>query len=377
MNIPTIDDHLSEDYTNRFSRQICLPEIGIDGQNRLRSSSVLCIGGGGLGSPLLLYLAAAGIGNIGIVDFDLVEESNLHRQVIHGSGSIGKSKTLSIKSRINDLNPHCKVDIYNTILTSQNALDIFESYDLICDCTDNFPSRYLINDACVLLGKPNIYGSIQRFEGQASVFNLTPDSPNYRDLIPKPPSPEIVPSCAIAGVIGVLPGIIGLIQATEAIKIITGIGKVLDGRLLVFNALDMRFKELSLHPSKQRAIIKELINYEEFCGCTAANQKASKEKRLESISMSELKNILREDEKDCVILDVRTKEEADIFSLPQAILIPLDEIKGEENIEKIKKLCQGKKLFVHCESGRRSEKALNYLNKKNIKGVNVIGGPMK
>ena len=222
-----------------------MEEFGFECQLKLKKSKVLCIGAGGLGSPLLMYLSAAGVGNIGLVDFDKVDESNLQRQVIHSTKWIGKLKSESAKSRIHELNPNCNVEIYNDPLSTQNALEIFSNYDVICDGTDNFPTRYLVNDACVILGKPNVYGSILKFEGQASVFNLTKNSPNYRDLIPEPPPPDMVPSCAEAGVIGVLPGIIGMIQATETIKIITGIGKTLDRRLLVYDALDMTFRAVS------------------------------------------------------------------------------------------------------------------------------------
>ncbi|NES95392.1 MAG: molybdopterin-synthase adenylyltransferase MoeB, partial [Desertifilum sp. SIO1I2] len=239
-----------EDY-ERYSRHLILPEIGLDGQKRLKAASVLCIGTGGLGSPLLLYLAAAGIGRIGIVDFDVVDYSNLQRQVIHGTSWVGKPKIESAKNRILEINPDCQVDLYETRLSSENALQIVEPYDIVIDGTDNFPTRYLVNDACVLLNKPNVYGSIFRFEGQATVFNYQ-DGPNYRDLYPEPPPPGMVPSCAEGGVLGILPGIIGVIQATEAVKIITGAGTTLSGRLLLYNALEMKFRELKLRPNPER-----------------------------------------------------------------------------------------------------------------------------
>ena len=237
---------LSPAEIQRYSRHLTLEEVGIEGQNRLKNASVLAIGTGGLGSPLLLYLAAAGVGKIGIIDFDIVDESNLQRQIIHSTNWLAKPKTDSAKSRIQELNPYCKVISYNQALTSENALDILKDYDVICDGTDNFPTRYLANDACVILGKPYVYGSILKFEGQASVFNLTKDSPNYRDLVPEPPPPGMVPSCAEGGVIGVLPGLVGTIQATETIKILTNIGEPLDGRILLIDALAMKFKQLKL-----------------------------------------------------------------------------------------------------------------------------------
>ncbi|NER05140.1 MAG: molybdopterin-synthase adenylyltransferase MoeB, partial [Okeania sp. SIO3C4] len=247
----------TEEY-QRYSRHLILPEVGLDGQKRLKAASVLCIGTGGLGSPLLLYLAAAGIGNIGIVDFDIVDHSNLQRQVIHGTSWVGKPKIESAKNRIHEINPHCQVDLYETRLSSENALDILKSYDVVVDGTDNFPTRYLVNDACVLLNKPNVYGSIFRFEGQATVFNYE-GGPNYRDLYPEPPPPGMVPSCAEGGVLGILPGMIGVIQATETIKIVLGQGTTLSGRLLLYNSLDMTFRELKLRPNPVRPVIEKLI----------------------------------------------------------------------------------------------------------------------
>ena len=285
---------LSPDEVARFARHLILPEVGMEGQKRLKAASVLCVGTGGLGSPLLLYLAAAGVGRLGIVDFDVVDHSNLQRQVIHGTSWVGKPKIESAKARILELNPHCQVDLYETALTSENALEIISGYDLVCDGTDNFPTRYLVNDACVLLGKPNVYGSIFRFEGQATVFNLDSASPNYRDLFPEPPPPGMVPSCAEGGVVGVLPGIIGVIQATEAVKIITGIGTTLSGRLLLFDALAMKFRELKLRPNPERPVIDKLIDYQEFCGVggTAPGQEESG--AVESISVGELKRSIVE-----------------------------------------------------------------------------------
>ena len=271
---------LSPDEVARFARHLILPEVGMEGQKRLKASSVLCVGTGGLGSPLLLYLAAAGVGRIGIVDFDVVDHSNLQRQVIHGTSWVGKPKIESAKARILEINPHCQVDLYETALSSENALEIVRPYDIVCDGTDNFPTRYLVNDACVLLGKPNVYGSIFRFEGQATVFNLDAESPNYRDLFPEPPPPGMVPSCAEGGVVGVLPGIIGVIQATEAIKVIAGIGEPLIGRFLIYDALRMKFRELKLRKDPDCPVcgthptVTTLIDYEEFCGLRTVQPEA-------------------------------------------------------------------------------------------------------
>ncbi|MFS8887829.1 molybdopterin-synthase adenylyltransferase MoeB, partial [Synechococcus sp. R55.1] len=245
LNLDTSQVSLSREEMERFSRHLILPEVGLEGQKRLKAGKVLCIGTGGLGSPLLLYLAAAGVGRIGIVDFDVVDVSNLQRQVIHGTSWVGKPKVESAKNRILEINPHCQVDVYNTALKAHNALELFANYDVIVDGTDNFPTRYLVNDACVLTGKPNVYGSIFRFEGQATVFNYE-DGPNYRDLYPEPPPPGLVPSCAEGGVLGILPGIIGVIQATETVKILLGVGTTLSGRLLLYDALNMSFRELKL-----------------------------------------------------------------------------------------------------------------------------------
>ncbi|WP_310414881.1 molybdopterin-synthase adenylyltransferase MoeB, partial [Chamaesiphon sp. OTE_8_metabat_110] len=267
---PNLDEIqlLPEEYA-RYSRHLILPEVGLDGQKRLKAASVLCVGTGGLGSPLLLYLAAAGVGRLGIVDFDVVDHSNLQRQVIHGTSWVGKPKIESAKNRIHEINPYCQVDLYETALSSANALDIIRPYDIVVDGTDNFPTRYLVNDACVLLDKPNVYGSIFRFEGQATVFNYQ-GGPNYRDLYPEPPPPGMVPSCAEGGVLGILPGIIGVIQATETVKIILGQGTTLSGRLVLYNALEMKFRELKLRPNPVRPVIETLIDYEQFCGIPQA-----------------------------------------------------------------------------------------------------------
>ena len=365
---------LSPDEIARFSRHLILPEVGMEGQKRLKGASVLCVGTGGLGSPLLLYLAAAGVGRLGIVDFDVVDHSNLQRQVIHGTSWVGKPKIESAKARILEINPHCQVDLYETALSSENALEIIRPYDIVCDGTDNFPTRYLVNDACVLLGKPNVYGSIFRFEGQATVFNLDAESPNYRDLFPEPPPPGLVPSCAEGGVVGVLPGIIGVIQATEAVKIITGIGTTLSGRLLLFDALKMSFRELKLRPSPERPVIDKLIDYQEFCGVGGTAPGQEEAGAVESISVSELKTLLDAGGDDIVLLDVRMPQEAEIATIPGAVLVPLDQIENGTAIEQVRELAAGKRLYAHCKLGGRSAKALIALKREGIDGINVSGG---
>ena len=365
---------LSPDEIARFSRHLLLPEVGREGQKRLKGASVLCVGTGGLGSPLLLYLAAAGVGRLGIVDFDVVDHSNLQRQVIHGTSWVGKPKIESAKARIHEINPHCQVDLYETALTSENALEIIRPYDIVCDGTDNFPTRYLVKDACVLLGKPNVYGSIFRFEGQATVFNLDAESPNYRDLFPEPPPPGLVPSCAEGGVVGVLPGLIGVIQATEAVKIITGIGTTLSGRLLLFDALKMSFRELKLRPSPERPVIDKLIDYQEFCGVGGTAPGQEEAGAVETISVGELKTLLDSGGDDIVLLDVRMPQEAEIATIPGAVLVPLDQIENGTAIEQVRELTAGKRLYAHCKLGGRSAKALIALKREGIEGTNVSGG---
>jgi sulfur-carrier protein adenylyltransferase/sulfurtransferase len=405
---PNLDDiQLSRDDYERYSRHIILPEVGLEGQKRLKAASVLCIGTGGLGSPLLLYLAAAGIGRIGIVDFDVVDQSNLHRQVIHGTSWVGKPKIESAKNRIHEINPGCQVDLYETRISSENAIDIITPYDVVVDGTDNFPTRYLVNDACVLLNKPNVYGSILRFDGQATVFNykggwkrpagwesLSPTekaeqrktgkdwiyddtalSPNYRDLFPDPPPPGEVPSCAEGGVLGILPGIIGLIQATETVKIILGKGRTLSGRLVVYNALDMTFRELKLQPNPVRPTIDKLIDYEVFCGIPQA--KAAEEEKqagMKEITVQELKQRLDSGTKDFVLLDVRNPNEYEIARIPGAVMVPLPDIENGDGIARVKELVNGQDLVVHCKSGMRSAKAIALLKDAGIEGTNVQGG---
>jgi len=365
---------LSKDEYQRYSRHIILPEVGLDGQKRLKAASVLCVGTGGLGSPLLLYLAAAGVGRIGIVDFDIVDSSNLQRQIIHGTSWVGKPKVESAKNRILEINPFCQVDLYETPLSSANALDIIKPYDIVIDGTDNFPTRYLTNDACVLLDKPNIYGSIFRFEGQATVFNYQ-GGPNYRDLYPEPPPPGMVPSCAEGGVLGVLPGIIGTIQATEAVKIILGAENTLSGRLLLFNAWDMKFRELKLRPNPERPVIEKLIDYEQFCGIPQAKaaEEAEKSAMIE-MTVSELKTLIDNGPQDFVLIDVRNPNEYEIARIPGSVLIPLPDIEEGKGIEQVRELLNGHRLIAHCKLGGRSAKALGILKEAGIEGINVKGG---
>ncbi len=372
---PNLDDiQLSKDEYARYSRHIILPEVGLDGQKRLKAASVLCVGTGGLGSPLLLYLAAAGIGRIGIVDFDVVDTSNLHRQIIHGVSWVDKPKIESAKHRILEINPTCQVDLYETRLSAENALEIARPYDLVIDGTDNFPTRYLVNDVCVLLGKPNVYGSIFRFEGQATVFNYE-GGPNYRDLYPEPPPPGLVPSCAEGGVLGVLCGIIGTIQATEAIKIILGQGNTLSGRLLLYNALEMKFRELKLRPNPVRPVIEKLIDYEEFCGIPQAKAAEEKERAgMKEMTVQELKQLLDSNTDDYVLLDVRNPNEYEIARIPGSVLVPLPDIENGSGVAKVKELLNGHKLIAHCKMGGRSAKALAILKDAGIDGTNVKGG---
>ncbi|MEK0181041.1 MAG: molybdopterin-synthase adenylyltransferase MoeB [Oscillatoriales cyanobacterium] len=370
---PNLDEiQLNKEEYERYSRHLILPEVGLDGQKRLKAASVLCIGTGGLGSPLLLYLAAAGIGRIGIVDFDIVDTSNLQRQVIHGTSWVGKPKIESAKNRILEINPLCQVDLYETRVSSENAIAIATPYDIIIDGTDNFQTRYLMNDVSVLLNKPNVYGSIFRFEGQATVFNYE-GGPNYRDLYPEPPPPGMVPSCAEGGVLGVLPGVIGCIQATEAIKIILGQGTTLSGRLLLYNALDMTFRQLKLRPNPVRPVIEKLIDYEQFCGIPQAKAEEAKIQVAE-MTVTELKQLIDSGAKDFLLLDVRNPNEYQIAKIPGSVLVPLPDIENGNGVEKVKELLNGHRLIAHCKMGGRSAKALGILNEAGIEGINVKGG---
>ncbi len=359
---------LSQSEIYRYSRHLTLPGFGIEAQIKLLESSVLVIGAGGLGSPLLLYLAAAGVGRLGIVDYDNVDETNLQRQIIHDVSWLNRPKVESAKNKLNQINPNLTVEVFNLRIDSGNALELIKNFDIVCDGTDNFKSRYLINDACYLTSKPYIYGSILQFEGQASVFNLTSNSPNYRDLVPSPPPPGLVPSCSEAGVIGVLPGIIGTIQATETIKILTGIGKTLDGRLLVYDALDMKFRELLIKKDKEQKPITKLIDYDDFCKITKDNSQSTDE-----ITASEL-NILINKDNRILTLDVRTNDERSICKIDQSIHIPLDKLNEKANIKRLRDNIPGRKLIIYCKAGYRSKLAVDILAKHNINSASLAGG---
>jgi len=369
-------NELSAEEIKRYSRHLIMPEVGVDGQKKLKAGSVLCIGAGGLGSPAAMYLAAAGVGRIGMVDFDVVDFSNLQRQLLHGTSSVGRSKLESAKDRLHDLNPHVEIDTYETTVSSENALDLFKPYDVILDGTDNFPTRYLVNDACVLTGKPNAYGSIFRFEGQASVF-ATKEGPCYRCLYPEPPPPGLVPSCAEGGVLGVLPGIIGVIQATEAIKLILGAGEPLIGRFLIYGALKMRFRELKLRKDPDCPVcgthptVTELIDYEQFCGIRpepATVEASAGVNQFETTSV-ELKKRLDAGD-DVFILDVREPNEYQICRIPGSVLIPLGELP-----RRYAELPTDKDIVAQCKMGGRSAKATEFLQSVGFKRVkNLKGG---
>jgi adenylyltransferase/sulfurtransferase len=370
---------LSNEEVKRYSRHLIMPEVGLDGQRRIKAGSVLCIGAGGLGSPAAMYLAAAGVGTIGIVDFDVVDYSNLQRQIIHGTPDVGRSKLDSAADRLRALNPHVDVRTYDTALSSENALDLFGPYDVILDGTDNFPTRYLTNDACVLLGKPNAYGSIFRFEGQASVF-AAKGGPCYRCLYPEPPPPGLVPSCAEGGVLGVLPGVIGVIQATEAIKLITGIGEPLVGRFLIYDALRMRFRELKLRKDPDCPVcgthptVTKLIDYEEFCGLRTAEPAASAAATSAHASPFEITSVELKAKLDrgehVRIIDVREPNEFQINRIPGAELIPLGELP-----RRYAELDPEEELVLQCKSGARSGKAADFLRSVGFrKPLNLKGG---
>lgn len=373
---------LSNEEVQRYSRHLIMPEVGAEGQRKLKAAAVLLIGAGGLGSPLAMYLAAAGVGRLGLVDYDVVDYSNLHRQVIHGTKDVGRSKLESAKERVLDINPHVQVDTYDVPLTSENALEIFEPYDVIVDGTDNFPTRYLTNDASVLLGKPNVYGSIFRFEGQVSVF-YAEEGPCYRCLFPEPPPPGLVPSCAEGGVLGVLPGTIGALQATEAIKLILGVGQPLIGRLLLYDALSMEFNQVRLHKNPdcpvcgENPTVTELIDYEMFCGMPAhdrslyGQQPNGQEDDVPAITPEQLAQRLKAGE-EIVILDVREPHEWNISNLAHlgAKLIPQGQV-----LERMGELDTAREMVVQCRTGARSANVIRLLQQHGFsKLYNLEGG---
>ena len=360
----------------RYSRHLIMPEVGMEGQLKLKAARALCIGVGGLGSPVLLYLAAAGVGTLGLVDFDEVDYSNLHRQIIHGTPDVGRSKLDSAKARINALNPEVEVVTHEMALSSENALGLFADYDLVVDGTDNFPTRYLVNDACVIGGKPNVYGSIFRFEGQASVF-ATKDGPCYRCMFPEPPPPGLVPSCAEGGVLGILPGVVGMLQATEAIKLILGVGESLVGRFLLFDALKMRFRELKVRKDPdcpvcgEHPTVTQLIDYEQFCGIapTATAAATSSTEDADEATVEELKTRLDRHE-SFLLLDVREPQEFEICRIPGSVLIPLGDLPS-----RLFELEGRDDMIVHCKSGVRSGKAVKLLREAGYsKARNLKGG---
>jgi adenylyltransferase/sulfurtransferase len=364
---------LTRDEILRYSRHLLIPEVGLDGQRKLKGSSALIIGTGGLGSPVALYLAAAGIGRIGLVDYDVVDSSNLQRQVIHGTSTVGKLKVESAKARMLDLNPNIEVDAYNEPYTSENALRIAKDYDIILDGTDNFPTRYLTNDVAVFLGKPNVYASIYRFDGQVSVF-YAKEGPCYRCLFPEPPPPGLVPSCAEGGVLGVLPGTIGTLQATEALKVLLGIGEPLIGKLLLYNALDMSFDFVKLKKNPNcrvcgpNADIKELIDYEEFCGVPSHDHDEGSAGAGWDISALELSSRLKKNH--LKLLDVREPHELQISAMPGAVNIPLGTLAA-----RLSELDSAEEMVVFCKAGTRSTRALELLVSAGFKKVkNLKGG---
>jgi sulfur-carrier protein adenylyltransferase/sulfurtransferase len=372
---------LSNDEIARYSRHLIMPEVGMEGQRKLKAARVLMIGTGGLGAPTGMYLAAAGVGTLGVVDFDVVDASNLQRQIVHGTKDVGRPKIESARDRLSDINPNVKIETYETRLTSENALGLFRDYDIVVDGTDNFPTRYLVNDACVLTGKPNVYGSIFRFEGQASVFWAARGA-CYRCLYPEPPPPGLVPSCAEGGVLGVLPGIVGAIQANETIKLILGGGEPLINRLLLFDAWKLRFRELKLRKDPEcpvcgeRPTVRELIDYEEFCGLrppaaqAAQPDTATEEKRMEEITATELKERLDRGD-DIQLIDVREPNEYDIARIPGTKLIPLGQVAS-----RIEEIDEARETVVHCKGGVRSARAIEALTRAGFKGklVNLKGG---
>ena len=364
---------LTNEEIRRYSRHLILPEVGLAGQRKIRNTSVLCIGAGGLGSPIAMYLAAAGIGRLGIVDFDTVDYSNLQRQILHSDADVGTSKADSAKVAIQALNPNVQVDLHKTRITADNAFDLIRPYDIVVDGTDNFPTRYLTNDACVLLKKPNVYGSIFRFEGQASVFAPHLGGPCYRCLYPEPPPPGMVPSCAEGGVLGVLPGIIGCIQATEILKLALGKGSTLIGRLMLFNALDMKFRELKLRKDPKCPVcgpnptVTELIDYEMFCGIQP--EPVNPGSNPDEVSLLEMKKALETPSLGIKVIDVREADEQQIARIAGVPLVPLSTLP-----QRFTDLDPNVQYYIHCKSGVRSMKALRFLRDQGFKYVKSVKG---
>ena len=361
-------DELTVDEVRRYSRHLIIPDVGMDGQKRLKNAKVLVVGAGGLGSPALLYLAAAGVGTLGIIDFDVVDESNLQRQIIHGQSDLGRPKAESARDSVKEVNPNTRVILHQERLESDNALEILGGYDLILDGTDNFATRYLVNDACVILGKPYVWGSIYRFDGQVSVF-WNEYGPQYRDLYPEPPPPGMVPSCAEGGVLGVLCSSIGSVMVNEAIKLITGIGEPLVGRLLIFDALEMSWREVKVRKDPDTEPVTELIDYEAFCG--TVSEEAGEAAAGATITASELKDLLDHKSDEIFLVDVREKNEYEIVSIPGATLIPKDQFLNGKAFER---LPQDKRVVLHCKSGGRSAEALAAVHAAGFSDAVHVGG---
>jgi adenylyltransferase/sulfurtransferase len=364
---------LTNEEIRRYSRHLILPEVGMAGQRKIRNTSVLCVGAGGLGSPIAMYLAAAGIGKLGIVDFDTVDYSNLQRQILHSDADVGTSKADSARASILALNPNVEVELYKTRISSENAFDLIRPYDIVVDGTDNFPTRYLTNDACVLLKKPNVYGSIFRFEGQASVFAPHLGGPCYRCLYPEPPPPGMVPSCAEGGVLGVLPGIVGCIQATEILKLALGKGSTLIGRLLLFNALDMKFRELKLRRDPKCPVcgenptVTELIDYDQFCGVLP--EPVNTGRNPDEVTVQDMQKALTTPALGIRVIDVREPDEYQIARVAGVTLFPLSMLP-----QRFTELDPNSQIYIHCKSGKRSMKALEYLRQQGFKYVKSVQG---
>lgn len=364
---------LTNEEIRRYSRHLILPEVGLAGQRKIRNASVLCIGAGGLGSPIAMYLAAAGIGKLGIVDFDVVDYSNLQRQILHTESDVGRPKAVSAKETLAGINPYTEVVLYNTRLSSENAIELIRPFDVVVDGTDNFPTRYLTNDACVLLKKPNVYGSIFRFEGQASVFAPHLGGPCYRCLYPEPPPPGMVPSCAEGGVLGVLPGIIGCIQATEILKLILGKGQTLVNRLVLFNALDMKFRELKLRRDPQCPLcgdhptIHQLIDYEQFCG--VVTEPVNSGMHPDEVTVQDMKKAMELPALGIKVIDVRDPDEYEIARVNGVELFPLGSLP-----QTFTRLDPNQQIYIHCKSGKRSLKALEFLRQRGYKYVKSVKG---
>ena len=373
MSVPdqTKENNLTDDELERYKRHISLNKIGIEGQRRLKNSSVICVGAGGIGSSALIYLAAAGIGTIGIIDDDNVEESNLQRQIIHDNYSIGENKVTSANKRIKELNPFCKIITYKNRLTIKNIFEIISKYDIVCDCSDNFGTRFLINDACIIQNKPFIFGAVQGFEGQVSVFNLRINSPNLRDLIPRNPHNKNIPSCKEFGVVGVATGLVGVIQASEIVKIIIKKGNILDGKLLIIDLLTMNIKKLNLESKSCNQDIKNLVEFKkdyENITCKIKNPS------VKEVSTNEFNELYKDNQKDILIIDVREEDDFQTFSIEGSISIPLGSLDQAESIKFIKDNCYKKQIYTICKKGLRSLRASEILMNHKIEAISIAGG---